>query len=328
MESLIQVFTQKKFSLPILRKNCDYLQQITQLFEAYMVVLKEQNIKRSITDDVTIICREIIGVINLYYDGYISQSYGQFKKLLDQYQGILKVDVNTQDNHSSNELSNLYRTRVVSDYREHTRYEIFHVPFSLRTRIAPSRYSIAGYPSLYLSTTVDLCHYESGGSNNNFKIFSKYSFIKEAIEDVVILDFGVRPKDLMNISEKDLENYGIAYPIIAATSFIKPNQHQNFIPEYIIAQFTLQWLRETYVSANRLCGIRYFSSRALVSADRGYNYVFPTYAISTLEGNHCELLSRCWELSEPIITSKENDDFEDLSLLVNQLEKQALKILD
>lgn len=327
MESLLKVFSDKKFSLPILRKDCDYVNQLTSLLDEYAVVLDEQNIRKSIVEDVKIITNELVGVINLYYDGYMFQSYARFKKLMDTYQNILKVDTNSKDSESFHSFSKVYRTRVVNDYREHSRAEIFHVPYSKRTAIDNSRYSIAGYPSLYLSTTIDLCHYESGGSNNNFKIFSKYALVLEAIKEVVILDFGVRPKDLSKLNGEEIENYMRAYPIIAAASFIKQNQHQKFVPEYIIAQFVLQWLRETYVSEDRLCGVRYFSSRALTNADRGYNYVFPTYSTSTSKNNHCEVLSRSWAFTEPLITSKENDDFEDLSLIEKQLGKKPLNTL-
>ena len=50
----------------------------------------------------------------------------------------------------------LYRAVDVKDKAVHDRKRVFHVPFNLRSKMSTTRYSIPGYPALYLGTSIAL----------------------------------------------------------------------------------------------------------------------------------------------------------------------------
>lgn len=60
----------------------------------------------------------------------------------------------------------LFRLRGIHDAAKHTRKDLFHVPSYARSMISTCRYSIAGYPSLYLTTSIELGMEEIGSANN------------------------------------------------------------------------------------------------------------------------------------------------------------------
>lgn len=221
-------------------------------------------------------------IVKLYYSGSSARSFKKFEELmkdLDRYLVTINKVINSR---KTEYLPRLYRTRVVNVNRKYKKKDIFHVPFSLRTIIGNARYSLAGYPCLYLSTTLNLCHFESNGKNNSLKIFSRFEAEYDGINEIVILDMSKKPKNFLieiaknNVSTDKLEEYYYIFPILVASSFIKPSQEQKFVPEYIIPQFLLEWFKNKYVNQNKLCGIRYFSSKDISNSNRGYNYVFRT----------------------------------------------------
>ena len=49
---------------------------------------------------------------------------------------------------------------IIVTKQEYEIEDIFHIPYNLRAKISSNRYSISGYPSLYLSTSLELCKQE------------------------------------------------------------------------------------------------------------------------------------------------------------------------
>lgn len=45
----------------------------------------------------------------------------------------------------------------MDDVKPYSRTRVLHTPYNLRSKVSTSRYSIAGYPSLYLGTSLQLC---------------------------------------------------------------------------------------------------------------------------------------------------------------------------
>lgn len=70
----------------------------------------------------------------------------------------------------------LYRMRSVDEVKEYEIEDIFHIPYNLRAKISSNRYSISGYPSLYLSTSLELCKQEL--KKNEKIIVSQFSIKK------------------------------------------------------------------------------------------------------------------------------------------------------
>ena len=205
------------------------------------------------------------------------------------------------------------------------RSRVFHVPYTMREKVSTNRYSIPGFPCLYLGTSLRLCceeiGYEPSGSTEELYFVSKYTSPPEHVHlRIRIVDLGNKPQDLLALPKnEDTDryfhlvarqsyariNYLLWYPLISCCSFVRKNKDDAFAPEYIIPQLLLQWVRTT---SNRkalwdkeLIGIRYFSCSSEQASKLGYNYVFPTSGkhISADEP-YCPLLASAFYLTSPV----------------------------
>ena len=190
---------------------------------------------------------------------------------------------------------NLFRVRNGVGYSN--RAEMFHVPKEDCDKVSATRFSIEGYPSLYLSTNVELSWNEldrnTESSASLFKINRRLSDNR-----IRVIEMAIKPQDFLekksvsvdgerfnsrgrrvfnsiNTRFNDREFRSIylhCYPLIAACSFIRLN-NSGFYAEYIIPQLLMLWVRKH--AGSNLCGIRYFSCKDVASSDIGFNYVFP-----------------------------------------------------
>ncbi len=268
------------------------------------------------------ICCGLIKCVHEYLQGFPATAFNSFKGIMDELiKYPFKVYQKSKE-YSPKELYNdtlsLYRCRTVDDNSELLRKDLFHVPYDSRTKINTCRYSIAGYPCLYLSTNLKLSYAEIGKERNGYQ-FSKFQLQRdEGIHGIEIrlLELAVRPKDYFeynnnNIKKKkfdeiDLSKYDtmhyylLWYPLIASCSFIRKKREDPFAEEYIIPQLLMQWLRRYSKRENVLYGIRYFSCFSRELSDNGFNYVFPVSGNkSEKNSNYCKILTEIFKLTTP-----------------------------
>jgi|LSQX01.2.fsa_nt_gb hypothetical protein len=122
---------------------------------------------------------------------------------------ILSKDPLLVEMESINEES-LYRVVDVKSAVVPNRQNVFYVPFSMRSKMSTQRYSIPGFPCLYLGTSVNLCCMESGKEpQRDYVCVSRYELqtdkctldhLHEAIQDPIfdndefkIFDVSIRP---------------------------------------------------------------------------------------------------------------------------------------
>lgn len=328
----LDLMATNELKLPIRWGNKNFEDTLQELFNFYCnevrnIVSLDQHkeIKR--------VCRLLMRAINHYHDGFPATSFNTFSNIMKTvmerpfriYNKTGKIE--TLSKHDN---LNLYRVRNVSDNREYSREEIFHTPFCLRSRVATCRYSIAGYPCLYLSTSLDLCCEETKNqSSQPMIIASKYKIVRNYFlngkQDIKVIELGVKPIHFVHtnldnrnyennlyiqkylneidlINESVMKNYLYWYPIIAASSFIRINKNHPFATEYIIPQLMMQWVRSE-VKKKELYGIRYFSCASERASELGFNYVFPAYSTTDSSLNYCGVLSKSFKLTKPEIMS-------------------------
>lgn len=230
----------------------------------------------------------------------------------------------------------LYRVVRVEENKVFPRKRIFHPPYSLRRRIATNRYSIAGFPSLYLATTVELADLENGlFSHRQPAIAARFSlntvYVRAIEHSIRILDLSWTPQaladpgsaekikenrkrfeDLVDASDRISgssakvlcapERYLLRYPLLAACSYIRVKR-EGFAPEYILPQLLTQWLRQELDA--ELVGIKYFSCYTEHAAALGANYCFPATGDTILrdkggEESYCPVLNGAFLLTEPL----------------------------
>lgn len=154
----------------------------------------------------------------------------------------------------SSRINRLYRIREGNS--QYNRLDLFHIPMDKRHLIKSYRYSIPGYPCLYLSTGVELCWFECGMPKKfNYSIFQLDISDGEPLK---LISVNINPVDLVsgvecwyrnNPEDRDkidnfLLQYLITHSLRAACSVQVSNRDNAFIQEYIIPQLLLLWVRK------------------------------------------------------------------------------------
>ncbi len=210
----------------------------------------------------------------------------------------------------------LFRVVSVNDNKPYSRTRIFHTPYNLRSKVSTSRYSIAGYPSLYLGTTLALCCEETHiNSNHNFALASLFQ-LERSIEysntNIRVIELGVKPQDFLNLEDtnesrerhisrhllmdSDIRSaYLLWYPLIASCSYIRIDKSDPFAAEYIIPQLLMQWVRNEIGSKkggkrDQLIGIRYFSCASVRASEMGFNYDLYTCERKLIQSNDLDFI--------------------------------------
>lgn len=223
-------------------------------------------------------CKGILDALQSLHDGYPSKAYDAFAGMMDELTDAVPLprvrDVTWPEpslSEKSNEPRSLssesprtvdaamaeqfYRVRSVSYGSTFSRCEIFHTPVSLRDKISTSRYSIAGYPSLYLADALKLSMQEMGKPYHS--IASSFELAGTCgRESALVIDLGIRPQDFL-FPEMDSPKDGVTeeldilytsryvfwFPLLAACSFVRENPSSSYSDEYAIPQLLMQWLR-------------------------------------------------------------------------------------
>lgn len=279
-------------------------------------------------------CKYILRALERYFDGFPSKAYAAFQKAMDVCMGNpLKIyqksvyELFESDNYRD-ELR-LYRVVKVDENINYGRKRVFHTPYTLRNKVSTSRYSIAGFPSLYLGTSLELCCREVGLESYQSKAlaarFRLEREMKSSETDIRVIELGIKPQDFIRdarrqeglyrsvsdwlLQESEVRSaYLLWYPLIAACSFIRKNKADPFAAEYVIPQLLMQWVRDqmgrkTAKPYDPLVGIRYFSCASVRCSDMGFNYVFPTSGVkSASDPQFCAVLTKAFRLTEPVYT--------------------------
>lgn len=339
--SFRRILDNENLFLPIRWDGSDFSSALDHLFMDYIKQIELTECEKSRFNSISIdidnikrVCGLIVKAVNHYLNGFPSKAYENFESVMDILivtpLEIYQKNVMEQFGNSSNSIDEdklkLYRVVNVEDNKPYKRVRVFHTPYNLRSKVSTSRYSIAGYPSLYLGTSLDLCCEEIHmNPYKNFALCSKFK-LERTLEytntNIQVIELGVKPQDFIwrnannensrrRISHHLLENdkirsaYLLWYPLIAACSYIRTNRNNPFAAEYIIPQLLMQWVRckigaNTGEEYDKLIGIRYFSCASVKASEMGFNYVFPT------SGQHksnnlpyCSVLAKAFRLTSP-----------------------------
>ena len=346
------IFSDKNFHLPIRWDGKDFEKALSDLFNEYCYqVCFHQNkdcqltaywqhatgqIERKIackdnqcvSNAIRKVCNQILKIVNAYLSGFPSKAYNLFKNLMKEViHNPIKIYpksgwTNAFEKHDP---LSLFRVVKVVENTTQPRSRIFHTPYNLRTKVGTNRYSIAGFPSLYLGTTVELCLEELRcDPYKQYSLCSRFEIIRDLWKNetkIDVIELGIKPQDFFEDRDNDdfalrnrkidkelldspeiREAYLLWFPIIASSSFIRANKQDPFAPEYIIPQLIMQWIRkQNDDSENKLYGIRYFSCSSIKASDMGFNYVFPTSGEKHDKNeNFCKTLTNSFRLSKPI----------------------------
>ena len=322
------IFQDRSFYLPIRWTGDDYYQYLEKLLnkycftiEMYMGLQDKKYMQR--------ICYLLKKSISAYLAGFPAKAYDIFKRLMkllmeNPLRVYRKSIYEILDNY--NDRLNLFRVTCVKDDILYDRKRIFHTPYNLRSKVATCRYSIAGYPSLYLGTNLELCCEEVRYNPHlDFGLASKFK-IERSINynntEIKVIELAVKPQDFLfqddrserrgrffdeiDLHASSTKNaYLMWYPVIAACSFIRANKNDPFAAEYIVPQLLMQWVRAEMVGKyndyfDQLIGIRYFSCASERASELGFNYVFPVSGKQySTQYQFCPVLMKAFKMTKP-----------------------------
>lgn len=315
-----EIFSKDIYQLPIRWDGKDFYTTLYKHLKEYREDIEKYCDDPELYAAVKTVCRNICAAVDFSFRGYPEKAYKSFEGVME----ILSKDPLLIDAEKINE-EGLYRVVDVENAAVPNRQRVFHVPFSMRSRMSTQRYSIPGFPSLYLGTSVELCCMElSKDPQRDYVCVSRYELqTDKRVSDrnktdqspvfdndrFIIFDVSIKPDqaieelcqdDSKNIAEF-IEKYIKWYPLILACSHIRAVRDAPYSAEYIIPQLFIQWVRSEDEDA--VVGIKYFSCASVYASTLGYNYVFPTmgaphHARKTIS-DYCARLSHRFKLTAP-----------------------------
>ena len=192
------------------------------------------------------IAKAILCSINQHYAGRPFDGFETMEKVLTKNQfhllyllPILRIDKSLL----------LYRVRNQRNITEQK--ELFHVPFEKRSKCSSERYSIPGYPSLYLSESLETAIRETNVKGNKYSA----SCFQLNTSELTLIDLSLPNREL-NITDKYC--LLVFYPLIVACGLKVKDASGSYKPEYIIPQDLFLAIRLHY---NGIDGVSYTSTK-------------------------------------------------------------------
>jgi RES domain len=202
---------------------------------------------------------------------------------------------------------------------------LFHTPFEKRGLVSTNRYSLSGYPCLYLANSTFVAWKEiSDGTGTQWYAGAKFTnTIPLSFIEIDLLPFKKRNFDDDISKYINLFTYSMLFPLLVACS-IKVREHDRvnkFKSEYIIPQLLLEYVRKISTDID---GIKYRSTR-INDEVSAWNYAIPPKQVSDLD--YCPTLKSLFKVSEPFnfnflephkiephLPKKKNLDFHKITL--------------
>lgn len=169
------------------------------------------------------VCDRIMECLNLYSQANLVDCITKIREIIS-HDSFCAFRVN--------EGSLWYRSRMVEGRkRVFPAKEMFHVPFDLVRKIGNNRFSISGYPCLYLSNTIWACWEEL-----NEPVMEDFcTSLVKTTKEIELLDLRF-PNVQYN---QDIESVLYSLPLIIACSVEVEYPDAPFKPEYIMPQLVM-----------------------------------------------------------------------------------------
>ena len=268
---------------------------LEELYERYEVLLHSIDnnckIKSKLLEEADYTKQRIFDSINDYYSGNLMGALTEIQRLHWHFEDSLNVRTIKKGDI-------WYRGRVMKRGRKlYTRKEMFHIPDNQRENVSNQRFSVNGYPCLYLGKSVWDCWEELDEPYFDDICFSAF----KAIEDIKLADL-ILPTTEENLNIGESINYFNLLsnlPLIISCSIKTLNESASFKHEYIIPQLLMVDL----INLKKYDGYLFSSTKQNLALewDKRYlhNIVLP---VSTQfdENGLCMNLKKKFLITEPV----------------------------
>lgn len=318
--NIYDLFRSEEAALPKKRTEEDFQKYVREMFDGYRGKLNSLNATDGVTedvlaktDDILILSKAIERAIQYYFDGHPQKAHVVLAEgvsaALEPFGGIPGGGLREPYPLP------LYRIRIRTPKElvpPTKKEDIFHIPFQSRHKVASQRYSIPGFPCLYLGGSLYTCWKELRLPSHWQKELYVSAFWLKGKDGIRVLDLGSRPKRLASAFESWHDNpsikgflpkltlQAVLWPLTAACSIKVMHPESTFKPEHIVPQLLLQWLR----TVGKFDAIRYASTHiddepaCVEGPHKICNYVFPIKTIKV--SGHCADLWSMFDWTVPV----------------------------
>lgn len=238
----------------------------------------------------------LIESVKLTYSGQPAKAYESISHVAERIKANTRQIAKNQS---------FYRMRRVEDSKEKRTMNhigMFHIPFSLRSIVTTQRYSMPGYPCLYLGETSFACWEELGRPNLDSCMVSRV----ENHEPFTVWD--LRIPDLNDWKDNtQMLNCLRRFPLVIACTFKTHDDKAVFKPEYIIPQLLLELLQgNPHIDGIEYTSIHWEQNQKKDSVNQKLgldkndysNIVIPVQDV-TSGTEHCPKLCDLFHISDP-----------------------------
>lgn len=235
-----------------------------------------------------------------------------------------------------------FRVRAVDEkmpYIENNPDELFHIPLTKKAYTNNERFSLAGFPSLYLSSMLQLAWQECGYPQKYYYSEFQYEIMTSSLHRDVTNELKFlslySPYEIYQcgISMKHnnfkvwlglIANYLKQYPLVLACSFVNHSGKVTYKQEYIIPQMLMQWVQR---NKSVVQGISYFTCVDISMFPNkwcAYNIVIPAQPPFDEKMYSSKLRDDfCWSRPKyySVFISDKNINNEDRKVMFNYIEK-------
>lgn len=233
-----------------------YVERVKQLDEKSIIVLnhafdklpsdKKPQKEFDVFRDIDALSDLVIKVLTVSYKNYHDEAYQKLKDFFEADDGFyIKM------------LPQLHIERLIcyrmrtGDYALSSEGELFHVPFEKRHLISSQRYSMPGYPMLYLAGSLFTAWCEMDKPELERMSFAGFQFKENAL--FVDLGYPYEPQSIW-----EWYSLFVMYPLLMACMVRVKYPSAPYKPEYIMPQLMTRLLRN-YTSL--FTGIAYMSNK-------------------------------------------------------------------
>jgi len=176
--------------------------------------------------------RKILQSIKDYLNGHLYGAIGEIDFLL---QDIALADGFNISVLKTNDI--WYRGRLVEvNSRLYKKKEMFHIPNHMREKVNNQRFSLNGYPCLYLGKSIWACWEELNEPHLDDICFSALKLTK----DIKVLDLSIPTNEQIdNKTSDEILKLLITMPLIFACSVKTINENASFKSEYVVPQLLM-----------------------------------------------------------------------------------------
>jgi len=244
----------------------------------------------------------IIRAVDSEKEGMRHSAYSSIKHQLDGHK-TSKTEISAlacEDNYCVVDKDTVfYRMRKAApeERKKMKRKDLFHVPLDKRGLVATERYSVPGYPCLYLSHKVFGCWEEMGRPDFGTIMVSAL----KSQEEFKVLDLRIPS---LSKWETGFRQCLLFFPLIIASMVQVKSSTDTYKPEYTIPQLLTEWVisRNSNNKGELVLGIAYTSAQKnddFDYPDDSYdNYAIPILSPKS-KTKYCPKLKSFFTMTQP-----------------------------